>query len=256
MQVATQAESRSAPRIPLSRQRVLRAAVKVADEGGIGSLTMRRLAEELGAEAMSLYYHVANKEDILDGIVDVVAREINDVVDRIETPSTGPEWKVAVRRRILSARQVLLRHPWAPGLLETRASTSQAILRYYDGLLGLLRDGGFSYDLAHHALHVLGSRALGFAQELFEPGDAADDDEVTAALENMAGQFPHLVGMMMEVAHDDPESTLGWCDDQTEFEFALDLILDGLDRTRQATPPPPGRGRKPRSAPDARKPPA
>jgi AcrR family transcriptional regulator len=233
MQVATQAESRSAPRIPLSRERVLRAAVKVADNGGVESLTMRRLAEELGAEAMSLYYHVANKEDVLDGIVDVIAIEINDAVDRIEAPSTGPEWKTAVRRRILSARQVLLRHPWAPGLLETRASTSQAILRYYDGLLGLLRAGGFSYDLAHHALHVLGSRALGFAQELFEPGETPSGDEVTAALENMAGQFPHLVGMMMEIAHDDPDSTLGWCDDQTEFQFALDLILDGLDRARQ-----------------------
>jgi AcrR family transcriptional regulator len=237
MQVATQAESRSAPRIPLSRQRVLRAAVKVADQGGIESLTMRRLAEELEAEAMSLYYHVANKEDVLDGIVDVIAREINDVVDQIDAPSAGPKWKTAVRRRILSARQVLLQHPWAPVLFEKRASTSQAVLRYYDGLLGLLRDGGFSYDLGHHALHVLGSRALGFAQELIDPGNAAGGDEVTAVLDNMADQFPHLVGMLMEVAHDDPGSTLGWCDDQTEFEFALDLILDGLDRTRQATSP-------------------
>jgi AcrR family transcriptional regulator len=232
MLVATQAGSRSAPRIPLSRERVLQAAVKVADEGGIESLTMRRLAEELGAEAMSLYYHVANKEDVLDGIVDVITVEINDVVDEIEAPSAGPEWKTAVRRRILAARQVLLRHPWAPSLLETRASNSQAILRYYDGLLGLMRDGGFSYDLAHHALHVFGSRALGFAQELIDPGGAAGDDEVAAALEHMAGLFPNLTGMLREVAHDDPGSTLGWCDDQTEFEFALDLILDGLDRIR------------------------
>jgi len=238
MQVATQAGSRSAPRIPLSRERVLRAAVKVADGGGVESLTMRRLADELGAEAMSLYYHVANKEDVLDGMVDVVAREINDVVDRVEPPATGPEWKTAVRQRIVSARQVLLRHPWAPALLETRASASRAILRYYDGLVGLLRNGGFSYDLVHHALHVLGSRALGFSQELFEPGDTPHGDEAAAAMENMAGQFPHLVGMMMEIAHDDPGSTLGWCDDQTEFEFALDLILDGLDRTRQTTASP------------------
>jgi AcrR family transcriptional regulator len=255
MRVATQAQSRSASRIPLSRERVLGAAVKVADEGGIESLTMRRLAEELGAEAMSLYYHVANKEDVLDGVVDVITWEINDAVDRIRAPSTGPEWKTAVRRRILSARQVLLRHPWAPGLLETRASSSQAVLRYYDGLLGLLRDGGFSYDLAHHALHVLGSRALGFAQELFEPGDVPDSGEVTAALEHMAGQFPHLTGMMVEIAHDDPDSTLGWCDDQTEFEFALDLILDGLDRIRQTAPAPtgkapnPGPGMPPESSP-------
>jgi hypothetical protein len=171
-------------------------------------------------------------------MVDVVAREINDVVDRVEPPATGPQWKTAVRQRILSARQVLLRHPWAPALLETRASASRAILRYYDGLVGLLRNGGFSYDLVHHALHVLGSRALGFSQELFEPGDTPHGDEAAAAMENMAGQFPHLVGMMMEIAHDDPGSTLGWCDDQTEFEFALDLILDGLDRTRQTTASP------------------
>ena len=259
MPVATQAESGPAPRIPLSRERVLRAAVTVADDGGIESLTMRRLAEALGAEAMSLYYHVANKEDVLEGIADVIAEEINDAVDRIQALSTGPRWKTAVRRRILGARQVLLRHPWAPGLLQTRASTSQAVLRYYDRLIGLLRDGGFSYDLAHHAMHVLGSRALGFAEEPFEPGDAADGAEVTAALENlehMAGQFPHLAGMMKEVMHDDPDSTLGWCDDQTEFEFALDLILDGLDRARQKTSAPrpasaPGKRHNPISRPPA-----
>jgi AcrR family transcriptional regulator len=233
MQVATPAESKPTTRIPLSRERVLRAAVKVADDGGIESLTMRRIAEELGAEAMSLYYHVANKEDILSGMADVIASEINDVVDRIEAPSKGSAWKSAARLRIVSARQVLLRHPWAPGLLATRSSTSMAIIRYYEGLLGLMRDGGFSNDLAHHALHALGSRALGFAQELFDPGDGVSGDEATAALENMAGQFPHLTGLLMEVAHDDPDSTLGWCDDQTEFEFALDLILDGLDRIRQ-----------------------
>jgi AcrR family transcriptional regulator len=217
----------------LSRERVLRAAVNVADEGGIESLTMRRLAEELGAEAMSLYYHVADKDAVLDGIVDVVAREINEVVDQIDVPSMGADWKRAVRQRILSAREVLLRHPWAPGVFETRTNTSPAVVQYFDALLGLMRDGGFSYDLGHHALHALGSRALGFAQELFDPGDEAGDEEATAMLESMADQLPHLVGMMMEVAHDDPDSTLGWCDDQTEFEFGLDLILDGLDRMRE-----------------------
>jgi AcrR family transcriptional regulator len=217
----------------LSRERVLRAAVNVADEGGIESLTMRRLAEELGAEAMSLYYHVADKDAVLDGMVDVVAREINEVVDQIDVPSVGAAWKNAVRQRILSAREVLLRHRWAPGVFETRTNTSPAVVQYFDALLGLMRDGGFSYDLAHHALHALGSRALGFTQELFDPGDEAGDEEATAMLESMANQLPHLVGMMMEVAHDDPDSTLGWCDDQTEFEFGLDLILDGLDRMRE-----------------------
>jgi len=239
--VASQAQPGSGPRIPLSRERVLEAAVKVADEGGIESLTMRRLAEELGAEAMSLYYHVAKKEDILDGIADVIAREINSAVDRIDEPSHGANWKMAMRRRILAAREVLLRHPWAPGLFETRATTSPAIIRYYDAMVGLMRDGGFSYDLTHHALHALGSRALGFSQELFDPGDGAGVDAESAALQDMASQFPNLVGLLKEVAHDDPASTLGWCDDQTEFEFGLDLILNGLDSLRQTPRPRPNK---------------
>jgi AcrR family transcriptional regulator len=218
----------------LSRERALRAAVELADEGGIESVTMRRLADNLGAEAMSLYYHLANKDDLLDGIADAVARQINQAVDQVDTPSGGASWKTAVRRRILVAREVLLRHPWAPGLFETRTTTSPAIIRHYDALVGLMRDGGFSYDLAHHALHALGSRALGFSQELFDPGDGAGPGDATAAPPDLASQFPHLAAMLKEIAHDDPSSTLGWCDDQTEFEFGLDLILNGLDSLRQA----------------------
>ena len=233
--MVTRAEPGSQPRLPLSRERVLRAAIRVADQSGIESLTMRRLAEDLGAEAMSLYYHVANKESLLDGIADAVVAEINDVVGAIDVPSAGASWKTAVRRRILSAREVLLRHPWAPRVFETRTSTSPAVLLYYDGLLRLMRDGGFSYDLIHHALHALGSRALGFTQELFDPSAGASDEDTAAALEGMTDQIPHLVAMFMEVAHDDPDSTLGWCDDQTEFEFGLDLILDGLDKLRNTT---------------------
>jgi AcrR family transcriptional regulator len=210
---------------------VLAAAIKVADEGGLEALTMRRLADELGAEAMSLYYHVARKEDVLDGVVDVIVTEINDVVGRIDAPATGANWKNAVRGRILAARQVLLRHPWVPQVLESRTTVSVAVLRYHDGLIRLMREGGFSYDVAHHAMHALGSRALGFAQELFNPGDSAGSDPGMPR-EDLARQFPHLAGMLMDVAHDDPDSTLGWCDDQTEFEFGLDLILDGLDRLR------------------------
>jgi AcrR family transcriptional regulator len=212
-------------RIPLSRERVLRAAVELADEHGLRALTMRRLAEELGAEAMSLYYHVAKKEDVLDGIVDVVAQEITDAVARL---SPDEDWKPAVRSRILTAREVFLRHRWAPELFETRSSKSLAVLYYYDALVGRLHAGGFSYDLIHHALHALGSRALGFSQELFDPA-AGDSTDVPPEL---AGRLPNLVGMLSEIAHDDPASTLGWCDDQTEFEFGLDLILDGLDRLR------------------------
>ncbi|MFL6141781.1 MAG: TetR/AcrR family transcriptional regulator C-terminal domain-containing protein [Labedaea sp.] len=230
--MASHAEPGPGPRLPLSRERVLRAAVKIADEHGIESLTMRRLAEELGAEAMSLYYHVAKKDDVLDGIVDLVLRELNEVVSRIDLPSRGADWKKAVRQRILSARAVLLRHRWAPVVLETRTRTSPEVLRYYDALLGLMRDGGFSYDLAHHAMHALGSRALGFTQELFDPNNAGGDPASDAELAALADQLPNLVGMMAEIAHDDPDATLGWCDDQTEFEFGLDLILDGLDRLR------------------------
>jgi len=230
--VVTRAETGSLPRVPLSRERVLRAAVKIADEGGVESLTMRRVAEELGAEAMSLYYHVASKEALLDGIADTVMTEINEVVSALDVPSAGASWKTAVRQRILSARQVLLRHRWAPRVFETRTSTTLAVLLYYDGLLKLMRDGGFSYDLIHHAMHALGSRALGFSQEIFDPSGGTSDEQTAAELQSMADQIPHLVGMFMEVAHDDPDSTLGWCDDQTEFEFGLDVILDGLDKMR------------------------
>lgn len=232
MHVAIDAGPGPEPRIPLSRQRVLRAAVRVADEGGIGSLTMRRLAQELEAEAMSLYHHVANKEDVLTGVVDVIAQEINEAVDPIDLPSRGSAWKKAARHRILTAREVLLRHPWSPALFQERADMSPAVMRYFDALVGLMRDGGFSNDLAHHALHALGSRALGFSQEIFAPNDASGGEQGAQALEGMADELPHLVGLMAEIAHDDPDSTLGWCDDQAEFEFGLDLVLDGLDRMR------------------------
>ena len=225
--MATQTETRAGPRIPLNRERVLRAAVAVADEGGIESLTMRRLAQELAVEAMSLYYHVANKEEVLDGVVDVLVAEINESVSQIEPTA---DWKPAVRERIQTARQVLLRHRWASGVIESRTTISPAVMLYFDGLLGQLRAGGFSYDLAHHALHALGSRALGFTQELFDPDNGSDDDDTTGMMEQMADQVPHLVGMVMQISHDDPNSTLGWCDDQVEFDFGLDLILDGLER--------------------------
>ena len=212
---------------------MLAAAIEVADASGIESLTMRRLAEELSAEAMSLYYYVTSKEDLLDGIAGAVVAEINDIAGRIDVPAAGANWKTAVRQRILAAREVLLCHRWAPRVLDTRTNTSLAVLLYYDGLLALMRDGGFSYDLIHHALHALGSRALGFSHEAFDPSGAPSDEETAAALESVAGQIPHLVAMYRQVAHDDPDTTPGWCDDQTEFEFGLDLILDGLDQMRK-----------------------
>lgn len=225
----------SQPRAPLSQDRVLRAAVELADSEGLSALTMRRLAEELGVEAMSLYYHVANKEALLDGVVEMIVAEIESQVGGFDEDLVDSDWVAKMRRRILEARAVMLRHPWAPSVFETRTSIGPGVMRYFNSLLGIFRQGGFSYDLAHHGMHALGSRALGFTQELFNPdpnGEESDSDpdgnepEMAA----MAAQFPYLTEMLGEVAHDDPDSTLGWCDDQTEFEFGLDLILEGLDR--------------------------
>jgi AcrR family transcriptional regulator len=230
--MSTARETSTGTRTPLSRERVLRAAVELADRDGIEGLTMRNLAHELDVEAMSLYYHVANKEAILNGIVEVLLDEINREVEQIEG-SPADDWKTAMRARILAARRVLLRHRWAPEVIESRTTMSPAMVTYFDGLLAQFRQGGFSYGLAHHAMHALGSRALGFSQELFEP-DGEEDQQAANAMLEMADQFPNIVAMLSEVAHDDPDSTLGWCDDQFEFEFGLDLILDGLDRRRSS----------------------
>jgi AcrR family transcriptional regulator len=212
---------------------VLRAAVALADERGLEALTMRNLGQELGVEAMSLYNHVANKEDVLDGVVEVVAGEVLAAVDELEPPAGPSEWKAATRRRILAARGVLLRHRWAPAVFESRTDIPPSGMRYYDGLLGQMRQAGFSLDLAHHALHALGSRALGFTQELFDADDEEPAPEALAVMkQQMAAHYPHLAELM-EVVYHDPDSTLGGgCDDQFEFEFGLDLLLDGLERLR------------------------
>lgn len=219
------------PRIPLSRRRVLRGAVRLADRDGVDSLTMRKLAQEVGAEAMSLYHHVANKEAVFDGLAEMVLEEVMEAVGKVEAPDPAEDWRAALRARVLAAREVLLRHRWAPQLLATR--TNPLVIAYYDQVVGILRAGGFSFDLAHRALHVLGSRALGFTQELFQP-DAAQDVDAEAAMAEMGDRFPNIVGMLADAVHDDPDGTLGFCDDQFEFEFALDLILDGLERRRAA----------------------
>jgi AcrR family transcriptional regulator len=214
------------PRAPLNKERVLRAAVDLADESGIESVTMRTLGERLGVEAMSLYNHVANKEDILDGMAGVVLSEINDAAAGI----TGV-WKTAMRRRILAAREVLLRHRWAPRVLESRADLGAHVNRYYDSVIGLFRDGGFSLDLTHHALHALGTRALGYTHEPWDDSQPLPDPSLLAR--QMAGEYPNIAAMLEDVSHD-ADTTLGWCDDQFEFEFAVDILLDGLDRLRDA----------------------
>jgi AcrR family transcriptional regulator len=228
---ASRADRKTERRTPLTRERILLAAVALADAHGLEAVSMRKVGHELGVEAMSLYNHVANKEDILEGMLDIVMSEIEEACDGFSVPANGSQWKPALRKRILTARASMLRHPWAPKVLETRTQMSLRMIRYADSLLGILKEGGFSYDLAHHAMHALGSRMLGFTQELFEPENDDSDAETEAMLAQMADQIPYVVGMMIEVAHTDPEDeTLGWCDDQTEFEFGLDLILDGLDR--------------------------
>ena len=227
--MARQPNPRPEPRVPLSRERVLRAAIDLADDSGIESLTMRTLAQKLGVEAMSLYNHAANKDDILDGMVDAVMNEINDVVSEFDVPSG--DWKAAMRQRVLSAREILLRHSWAPGVIESRTNVSTTMLRYFDSLIGLFREAGFSTDLTHHAMHALGSRALGFTQELYDDSQELGPEEMAIFLQQMAGEYPNITAMVKEISHD-ADTTLGWCDDQVEFEFALDLILDGLERLR------------------------
>jgi AcrR family transcriptional regulator len=222
--------SQAQPAVPLSRDRGLRAAVAVADARGIEALTMRNLADALGVEAMSLYHHVANKEDVLDGVVDLVMEEVEASVNSAGGPAPRADWRAALRTRALAARRVLLRHPWAPRLIGSRPAASLGIMRYFDGVVELLISGGFSYDLAHHALHALDSRALGFTQELFDPNGSEMPDE--AMMEQLATQMPNLSTMLANVMHDEG-STLGFCDDQEEFEFSLNVLLDGLEHRRK-----------------------
>ncbi|REK22381.1 MAG: TetR family transcriptional regulator [Actinobacteria bacterium] len=227
-------EPKRETRTPLSRDRVLSAAIEVADEGGLEALTMRGLAERLDVEAMSLYYHVANKEALLDGVAEMIVREILQETADIDTSVTPETWKETMRTMILRARSVMLRHKWAPWVLETRSTMNAAALRYFHGLLEIFQAGGVSWDLAHHAMHALGSRALGFSQEMFNPAPGSEDEQTSdEVFAQMAEELPLFMEFMSEIAHtDDADETLGWCDDQTEFEFALDVMLDGFERLR------------------------
>jgi AcrR family transcriptional regulator len=223
--MATQPHESAEPRAPLNRQRVLGAAVALADRGGVASLSMRKLAQELGVEAMSLYHHVANKDDILDGIVDVVFSEI-------ELPSGEAGWKAAMRRRAISAREALRRHPWAVGLMESRSTPGPATLRHHDAVLRVLRTDGFSVELAAHAFSVLDSYVYGFAlQEANLPFQ--NPEELAAVAETIfsdlpADEYPYFTEIAVEHALR-PGYDYG-----NEFVFGLDLILDGLERARDA----------------------
>ncbi len=209
----------SEPRTPLSRDRVLRAAVDLADETGIDALTMRALGKRLGVEAMSLYNHVANKEDLLVGMADTVLSEV-------ELPADGVDWKTAARRRAVSVRQVLVRHPWAAVLIGALPSPGPETLRYVDSVLRSLRTAGFGPDMASRAFWVLDSYIYGFArqQSNVQLQQAADPAVAQATRDLPADAYPYLVEAAVSYA-----SGTGW-DIEAEFEFGLGMILDGLER--------------------------
>lgn len=201
-------------RNPLTRERVLATAVVIADAEGIGALTMRRLGAGLGVEAMSLYHHVRNKEALLDGVVETLVAEIRQAVRQVGEQ----DWRRRLRGWFLAAREVMLRHPWGPALLSSRRAVPFGVFQYYDEIIGTLTGAGFSHRIAHRALHAFGSMPLGFVQETFQGGDPGE----------RAAELPHLMAMVASESH---EAERGWCDSRVEFEFTVDLLLDGLHRT-------------------------
>jgi AcrR family transcriptional regulator len=212
-------------RAPLSRERVLRAAMAVADAGGIGRLTIRSLAKELGVKPMSVYHHVANKDEILDGIVDLVFSEI-------ELPSTEGNWRPEIERRAASARAVLRQHRWAIGLMESRTSPGPATLRHHNAVLGTLRAAGFSIELTAHAYALLDAYVYGFAlQEASLPFEGPETvAEVAEPIMELfdAEAYPHLVELATEHVLQ-PGYDFG-----DEFEFGLGLVLDALSRSLES----------------------
>ena len=213
-------------RTQLSRERVLRAAVEYADRHGLDALSMRKLAEELGAGAMSLYHYVPNKTDLIDGMVDIVFGEI-------EPPTTDVDWKSAMRRRALSTREALNRHRWAVGHMEGRTIHGPSNLRLHDAVLGCLRAAGFSVEMTVHAYSVQDAYIYGFALQETDMSSETAEDFAAEAQRQMReysavlADFPHLVevvgGHVAEAGYDY----------ESEFLFGLDLILDGLDRLRE-----------------------
>jgi AcrR family transcriptional regulator len=209
-------------RAPLSRDQVLCAAVALADQGGLGALSMRKLGQVLGVEAMSLYNHVASKSDLLDGMIDIVFSQIG-------LPASDEGWRSAMRQRAISAREALARHRWAIGLMESRRSPGPATLRHHDAVLGCLRAAGFSVEMTAHAYSLLDSYIYGFAlQEASLPFGTAEEtaqvaQEITSQMP--ADEYPHLTELAVRHVLQ-PGYHYG-----DEFETGLDLILDALERT-------------------------
>jgi AcrR family transcriptional regulator len=214
---------RALRREPLTRERVLQAALKLADQGGIEHLSMRRLGQELGVEAMALYYHFANKDQVLDGIVDLVFSEI-------ELPAADADWKAAMRRRAISLRDVLARHRWAIGMMESRRNPGPANLRHHDAVIGNLRVAGFDMAMAAHAYSLLDAYIYGFAlTKMNLPFETTDDiaEMAQSMLEPFPlDEYPNLAAFITEHA-----MKPGY-DFADEFDYGLDLTLDGLDRAR------------------------
>ena len=222
--MATEMRLREEPRTRLTRERVLRAAIAHADAGGLDALSMRKLAEELDVAPMALYRHVANKDDLIDGMVDAVFSEVG-------LPAIGPDWTTAMRQRAISLRDVLARHRWAIGLMESRRNPGPANLRHHDAVIGCLRAGGFDMALVAHAYSVLDGYIYGFALTKmnlpFESGDDVAEIAETMLEPFPVNEYPNLVEFLAEHVMK-PGYDYG-----DEFEYGLDLILDGLERARQ-----------------------
>jgi AcrR family transcriptional regulator len=230
--MARRAEAIAEQRVPLSKERVLRTAMSLADQAGIESLTMRRLAEELGVEAMSLYYYVASKDDILDGLVDLVLSEI-------EAPTGKGHWKTALRTSAISFHDALGRHPWACSLMMSPRMVRRTRLLYMDAVLSRLRQAGFSPRMTHHAYHALDSHILG--STLWAAGYSSVGKEEAANFIQIVRRELPVDGHPYFYEHLAQHMTKSGPKDKSEFEFGLDLILDGLEKLR---------GRRPRRRPD------
>ncbi|WP_458780548.1 TetR/AcrR family transcriptional regulator [Arthrobacter sp. D3-16] len=214
---------RTEGRTRLNRERVLQTAIRLADKDGLEKLSMRRLGEGLGVEAMSLYNHVSNKEDLLNGMIDTLYGEI-------ELPSHDDDWKTALRKRSVSVREVLLRHPWANGLMDSATSPGPGTLRHHDRVLGTFRNGGFSLAMTAHAFSALDSYVYGYAKQ--EKALPFDTEEQAAAMANVmlaqlpASEYPYLYELMAKHVL---RPGYNYAD---EFSFGLDLVLDALERAR------------------------
>ena len=221
--MAKKPTKKPARRAPLTRDKVLRAALRMADERGLEELSMRKLAQTLKVEAMSLYNHVANKEQILDGLVELVVSEI-------DLPELGGDWRREMNARACSAHAVLMRHPWATMLLVARMNIGPNMLRYIDATIGCLREAGFSYPMADHAWNALDAYIYGFTlQKLnfpLEPSEYASAAQQFLPLIPVE-QFPYMHGMSLEVI-------AGRHDGMHQLELGIDLLLDGLERRRAA----------------------